>query len=158
MTALDYIRKLWTHAAKADVALVDAVRSGSAPADALRELAHVVGAEEVWLSRVEGRQSRSAVWPEGSVETIESLLRETHRGYGAYLGRIADADLEAFVTYTNSAGRTFSDKLGDILMHVMLHGQYHRGRINLMLRQSGGTPVPCDYIAFVRGVPAATNR
>jgi uncharacterized damage-inducible protein DinB len=158
MTALEYIRRLWTHAARSDAALLDGVRGGNVPADALRELAHVVGAEEVWLSRLEGRPSRSAVWPEAAVDTTVASLRDTHLGYGAYLATLDDADLETLVTYTNSAGKTFSDSLGDILLHVMLHGQYHRGRINLLLRQAGAEPVPADYIAFVRGAAAATNR
>lgn len=36
-----------------------------------------------------------------------------------------------------------------------MHGQYHRGKVNLLLRQADRTPAPTDYIAFVRGVPAA---
>lgn len=158
MTALDSIRRLWAHAARSDAALLDAVRRGNAPAEALRELAHVLGAEEVWLARLEGRPSKSAVWPEPALPQIDELIRETHGGFSRYLASLRDSDVDAPVTYTNSAGRTFTDLLGDILLHVMLHGQYHRGKINLLLRGSGSTPVPCDYIAFVRGAAAATNR
>lgn len=158
MTALDSIRQLWAHAATADAALFAVLRKDDeATAPARRELAHVVGAEEVWLSRLEGRAARSAVWPEAAVAAIEENIRATHRGFEVYLGTLQDADLDAPVTYTNSAGRTFTDSTGDILLHVALHGQYHRGRINLMLRQAGRTPVPADYIAFVRGAPAATE-
>ena len=44
------------------------------------------------------------------------------------------------------------------MMHVALHGQYHRGKVNLLLRQEGLPPVPPDFIAWVRGVPAATTQ
>ena len=44
------------------------------------------------------------------------------------------------------------------LLHVPLHGQYHRGKINLLLRQAGRQPAPTDYITFVRGVSAATEE
>jgi uncharacterized damage-inducible protein DinB len=159
MTTLDRIRNLWKHAAHTDAALFDALRNDDeTSADARRELAHVVGAEEVWLSRLEGRESRSAVWPDASPAAIEQNVQTTHRGFDSYLSTLKDADLDATVTYTNSAGRTFTDAVGDILLHVALHGQYHRGRINLLLRQAGRTPVPADYIAFVRGAPSATNR
>ena len=40
---------------------------------------------------------------------------------------------------------------------MALHGQYHRGKVNLLLRQGGHAPAPVDYVAFVRGVPAATE-
>lgn len=159
MTTLDRIRNLWKHAAQADAKLFDVLRVDDAmSADARRELAHVVGAEEVWLARLEGRESRTAVWPDSTAMAIEQNIQATHRGFDAYLSRLQDADLDAAVTYTNSAGRTFTDAVGDILLHVAMHGQYHRGRINLLLRQAGRTPVPADYIAFVRGAAAATSR
>jgi uncharacterized damage-inducible protein DinB len=157
MTTLDWIRKLWKHAAAADAALLAVLREEEGTADARRELAHVVGAEAVWLARLEGRAPASAVWPDAAAAAIDQNIEATHRAFDAYLSRLADAYLDAAVTYTNSAGRTFTDTAGDILLHVALHGQYHRGKINLLLRQGGRTPVPADYIAFVRGAPAATE-
>jgi uncharacterized damage-inducible protein DinB len=38
-----------------------------------------------------------------------------------------------------------------------LHGQYHRGKINVLLRQSGAEPVLVDYIGYVRGAAAAVT-
>jgi uncharacterized damage-inducible protein DinB len=153
----DIIRRLWAHAAWADTALLEALRDEAGTADARRELAHVVGAEEVWLARLEGRAPRSAVWPDAASSAIEEQVRATHRGYATYLSALQDQDLGASVTYTNSAGQTFENTVGDILLHVGLHGQYHRGKINLLLRQCGRQPAPVDFIAFVRGVPAATE-
>jgi uncharacterized damage-inducible protein DinB len=40
---------------------------------------------------------------------------------------------------------------------VALHGSYHRGQIALLVRAGGSTPAPTDYIAFIRGAPAATR-
>jgi uncharacterized damage-inducible protein DinB len=57
----------------------------------------------------------------------------------------------------NSAGQSFETPVSDMLLQVALHGQYHRGKINLMLRQAHLPPTPTDYIAFARGVPAATT-
>jgi uncharacterized damage-inducible protein DinB len=47
--------------------------------------------------------------------------------------------------------------VGDMLLHVALHGAYHRGQIALLVRAGGSTPSPTDYIAFIRGAPAATR-
>jgi len=38
----------------------------------------------------------------------------------------------------------------DILLHVAMHGQYHRGQINQLLRGAGLEPISVDYIVFVR--------
>jgi uncharacterized damage-inducible protein DinB len=45
----------------------------------------------------------------------------------------------------------------DILLQIFLHGTYHRGQVALLLRQGEATPAPTDYIAYVRGAPAATR-
>jgi uncharacterized damage-inducible protein DinB len=153
VSSLIQIRRLWDHAAWADVALLSALESVTEPpAQALREYAHVLGAEETWLSRLQGRASRTAVWPELTRAGVAQLA-----GYEAHLASLTDEALDLAVTYTNSAGRTFSTAAGDILLHVVLHGQYHRGKVNLLLRQAGMEPAPVDFIGFVRGVPAATN-
>src|SRR5690606_21633514 len=145
------------HCLAADAALAESLRAASAPSSIVREYAHVLGAEETWLARIEGRASRTAIWPSGSLHEVLQLRREIAESYRAFFSALRDADLERMVEYRNSAGIAFSTSLADILLHVMLHGQYHRGKVNLLLRQSGLPPVPTDYIAFVRGVPAATQ-
>jgi uncharacterized damage-inducible protein DinB len=123
--------------------------------EALRELNHIVGAGEVWLSRLERRPSRAGVWPDLSIAEASTLAESVHARYRDYGTDRDPAALTALVRYTNSAGQSFETPVGEILMHMALHSQYHRGKINLILRQTGQAPVPTDYIAFQRGVPAA---
>ena len=78
-------------------------------------------------------------------------------GYSAFLATLSDDDIDRSVTYTTSDGRVFTNSVGDILAQVALHGQYHRGKMNLLLRQAESEPAPVDFIAFVRGAPAATQ-
>ncbi len=158
MSTLEKIRRLWEHAFWADSELLGAVRTAAdAVPEAFREFSHVVGAEEIWLARLEGRVSRAAVWPAVSLSEAEKLLEETRAAYQGYLAGLRESDLERMVVYTNSAGLQFKNTVGDILLHAALHGQYHRGKVNLLLRQAGCPPAPTDYIAFVRGAPAATE-
>ena len=157
--ALAQLRRLREHTTWGDAVLLAALEAcGPAlPAEALREYAHVVGAGEVWLARIEGRAPRLAVWPTLGLEEAASSAVSIREGYDRLLSALEEADLSREVRYTNSAGRSFATPIGDILLHVALHGQYHRGKINLMLRQAHGEPAPVDYIAFARGAPAATN-
>lgn len=152
------IRRLWDHTRWADVRLLEALRQCErVPAEAIKEYAHVIGAEETWRSRIEGRTAELPVWPTVEMEGLAPLVERSHAGYAALLARLDAAGLERGVTYTNSAGQTFTNTTGDILLQVALHGQYHRGKINLLLRQAGENPSAVDFIAFVRGVPAATT-
>jgi uncharacterized damage-inducible protein DinB len=159
MSDLEQLRRLWEHAAWADLRLLDALQAAPEPPPAaIREYAHVLGAAEVWLARLEQREPRAAVWPEATLADAAALGDAVRAGYARYLAQLAADDLPRAVAYTNSAGQHFATAAGDILLQVALHGQYHRGKVNLLLRQAGLEPAPADYISFVRGVPAATER
>jgi uncharacterized damage-inducible protein DinB len=156
---LTELRHLRDHMSWADDALLDVLASATPlPTDAAREFAHVLGAEEIWLSRLESRTSRSAVWPDGDLPSLMQLALDVQVGYARYLDTLIEADLHRLVGYRNSAGILFETSVRDILHHVFLHAQYHRGKVNLLLRQSGLNPAPVDYIGYIRGFPAAVTR
>lgn len=158
MTALALVQRLFQHMFWADDLVMRALTSiASPPAEAWREYTHVLGAEEVWLARMDGRAQRAQVWPVLGMEEAVALREGVRAGYDALLQRLGDAALDAPLTYRNSAGAEFTNSVGDILSHVALHGQYHRGKINLLLRQQGMEPAPADFISFARGTPAAVT-
>jgi uncharacterized damage-inducible protein DinB len=158
MDALAQLRRLWEHAAWADRLLLDALRAAApAPAQAIREYAHVLGAEETWLSRIEGRPPRAAIWPDIALDDAAALGERVRDGYARFLAELRVDGMGRVVSYVNSAGLAFRTPLDEILLHVALHGQYHRGKVNLLLRQSEQAPGPVDFITFVRGVPAAVT-
>jgi uncharacterized damage-inducible protein DinB len=158
MSAIEQLHRLLHHAVWADDKLLSALRAlPNPPANAAREFAHILATADVWLSRMEGRAASIAIWPTLDIAGLETLARDVRTSYDAFFGRLAEADLDRKASYVNSAGQHFETPIGEILLHVALHAQYHRGKVNLMLRQAGEEPVPTDYIAFVRGVPAARS-
>ncbi len=149
--------RLLDHMRWADEQVLEALRAAVETNDTARELyAHLLGAEEVWLSRLEARAAELAVWPELSLEQCADWSRRNATRYRDFVER-RFADLGHEVRYRNSAGTEFDSRIIDILLHLALHGAYHRGQVALLLRRSGDTPAPTDYIAFVRGSPAATR-
>jgi uncharacterized damage-inducible protein DinB len=156
---LSELRHLRDHMAWADDALLDVLANATPlPADAAREFAHVLAAEEIWLARLEGRAARSPVWPGAELPVLMQLALDVQVGYARYLDTLTEADLHRMTEYRNTSGIRFETSVRDILHHVFLHGQYHRGKVNLLLRQAGLTPAPVDYIGYVRGFPAAVTR
>jgi RimJ/RimL family protein N-acetyltransferase/uncharacterized damage-inducible protein DinB len=133
-------------------------RGGTAsPVEALALLAHVLGAEHVWLSRLRGTAPTVAVWPELDLERCRALARANTEAYRDFLFGLEPPDLDRPVEYRNSAGDRFTSSVTDILLQVFLHGAYHRGQIATRLRAAGVAPEPTDYIAFARGAAAATR-
>lgn len=151
------LARLLAHLDWADRRALATLRASPEP-DALRRLAHVLGAEEVWLARLEGRAPRQPVWPELTVDECAALAEANRAGYVAYLASLAPDDFGREIAYVNSAGQAFRSRVDDVLLHVALHGQYHRGQIALLVRQAGSAPEATDYIAFARGAPAATTQ
>jgi uncharacterized damage-inducible protein DinB len=155
---LQTLHCLLRHLIWADARLWEALSAQTDGAsDPYQELAHIVGAEEVWLARLQGRPARIAVWPEADPAALKQMMDATHRGFEEYLSSLDEAALEAPTAYVNSAGQGFTNTVRDILLHVFLHGQYHRGKVNLLLRTAGQAPAPADFIAYLRGVAAATR-
>ena len=155
----DTLIQLHDHLRWADQSLLAAIEAADqAPDEAIREFAHILGADEIWLARLEGRPATGPVWPNTSRLALRALATSVHEGFATYLAALPAEHLGQAVTYTTSDGRSFTTPVGEILLHVALHAQYHRGKVNLLLRAAGLTPAPVDFISFVRGAPAAVTR
>lgn len=152
---LEELRRLLDHMAWADERVARSVEAGGS--DLARErYAHVIGAEQIWLARIRGEPD-GPVWPSFEGEGTERDRRDVLDGYRELISGLGSDDLNRIIVYENSAGRAFESRLSDIILHVFLHGTYHRGQIAMLLRDGGDEPAPSDYIAFVRGAAAATR-
>jgi uncharacterized damage-inducible protein DinB len=146
-----HIDRLFRHLAWADARTIDALGQMHAPPlDALRLLGHLLAAERVWLRRMEGTQGDVPVWPSLGLIECTSLARRNHDGYAAFLLSLSDGSLARAVRYRNTKGEEFTNSIEDILLHVALHGAYHRGQVARIVRAEGGVPLHTDYIFFIR--------
>ena len=153
---LGYLNKLVEHLAWADEGALSALRN--APGTESRGLtlyAHILGAEATWLARIAGRPSDVAIWPTLSLDEAATVAARNAAELRALIATLTADDLAAEVQYRNSAGKEFRSTLEDMLLHVALHGAYHRGQVALVIRGGGGEPIATDFIAFIRGAPAA---
>jgi uncharacterized damage-inducible protein DinB len=134
------------------------VGAANPPPHTLDLLAHVIATEHVWLSRIRGETPEVAVWPQLSLTQCAELATRNADEFLALVESVDETALDGGITYRNSVGAEFTSTLKDILVHVALHGAYHRGQIAAAVRAGGDTPASTDYIAFVRGAPAATRQ
>ena len=151
-----HLSRLIAHLEWADTRTLAALRAAADLAPATLELyAHILGAEHVWLTRLEGRTATVAVWPALTLEQCAAVAAENAAGLKRYVAALSPSDLTREVSYVNSAGNRFTSTVEDILIHTAMHGSYHRGQVARALRQEGAVPEPTDYIAFTRGAPTA---
>lgn len=120
------------------------------PEEALKLFSHVLGAEERWLSRMEARDPQLEVWPELDAHACARQAAENAAKLRQFVQNLPEGGLERVVHYTVSNGTSFATRVDDILIHMCLHGAYHRGQVALLLRRNGNVPIPTDYIVYDR--------
>ena len=157
--SVEYFIKLFDHMEWADRRALASLRAmKNPPPTAVELLAHILGASRVWLARIDGTQSPLVVWPKLTLDEGERVLEENAKAYRRVLSNLPSAGLQQPITYKNSAGDRFTSTIEDMLTQVFTHASYHRGQIAAQVRAAGGTPNPTDYIAYIRGAPAATRQ
>ena len=112
----------------------------------LKLLAHIAGAERLWLGRLRREEKPAVVWPDFDLAACRGALEDLARLWQDYLRSLAPAGLDDTVTYVNSKGEPWTSSVEDILTHTVLHSSYHRGQIATDMRASGHTPAYTDYI------------
>ena len=149
---IDIYRRLFVYDAWGNRTTLDSLRmSTQAPASrACAITAHLVGSGTLWLDRLYGRASTSEVWPALSLDQCEVGFRSLEGDWNKYLDGLKEKDLERPITYINTKGESWKSTIRDILMHVVLHGTYHRGQIAMLVRQSGHAPAYTDFIEATR--------
>jgi len=151
MELLAYLRKLYTYDQWANHQVAGALQAAEQPSPRLlRLMAHIVGTEWTWRSRILSGSKKMAVWPQLTAEQIAREVEDVAKAWEVYLSQLTPLSLQEPAAYTNSKGEHFSSEVGDILMHVVLHSAYHRGQIAAEMRASGLEPVYTDFIHAVR--------
>jgi uncharacterized damage-inducible protein DinB len=164
MIPLTVLRELYDYHYWARDRQLDACRSlsqerflrplGSSFSSVRDTLAHLLGAEWVWLERWKGysptpadlEPNRLATAQFTSLEPLQQRWREVERDLRNYLGALSDDALWAPLNYTNFRGEKWTYPLWQTLLHVANHGTYHRGQITTLLRQLGAEAPGIDLL------------
>lgn len=113
-------------------------------------LNHILGAKRIWLARVTATAPPFSVNPTFSAAELRGEFAIAQHGWEEFLATQTDADIARVIQYKSLKGDPFQSALGDILAHVPIHGQHHRGQVNADLRAAGLTPPAIDYIHAAR--------
>ena len=115
-------------------------------------LAHIVGAEWVWLRRWLGESpSGFPDWvAKPALADLRARLSALEKERAAFAEGLADGDLGRVISYRTLSGQAFSDRLEDLIRHVVNHSTYHRGQVATQLRQLGLKPPSTDLIVFLQ--------
>ena len=93
-------------------------------------MAHIVGAERLWLARLRNEPPPLPVWPELDLDDTAPPAGRVAAGAGRGACDVSTRKSSSDgVGYRNSKGEFWTSTVADILTHVSHHGAYHRGQI-----------------------------
>ena len=115
-------------------------------------LAHIAGAEWIWLTRWRGESPLATPeWMNApSFGLVRGRIEEIAAERRAYLAELTEDAIESVLHYRSQKGDPFAMPLGGLLVHCANHSTYHRGQLATMLRQVGAAPPSTDYVQFLR--------
>jgi uncharacterized damage-inducible protein DinB len=115
-------------------------------------LAHIYGAEWIWLERWHGRIPSALPSADDfpDFNSVRSRWAQHEANLDSFVVSLTTSELERVIKYKNTQGTPFEGPLWPMLQHVVNHSSYHRGQIATLLRQLGAKPVSTDLILFHR--------
>ena len=120
----------------------------------VRTLNHVLAMDHVWQSHLCGRphglSTRNPEFCPPFVE-IAQAQKEMDRWYIDYTDALSGTARDDFVEFTFIGGGPGAMTRGDIVLHVVNHGAYHRGHVAQMMRPAQPPPIT-DYPVFLKTI------
>lgn len=120
-------------------------------------LAHMAGAEWIWLERWNGRSPAKAeawsLWtPEscGDLLTLDDRWGDVINRRAEFVSQLDEEGLVADLPFRLLSGDPSSMRLVDQMQHVVNHATLHRGQIVGMIRQLGIEPPSTDLLFYLR--------
>jgi uncharacterized damage-inducible protein DinB len=71
---------------------------------------------------------------------LTNSVREVDDWYAAYVGNLSEQDLQQPIDFLFTNGTAARMRRGEIILHVCLHGTYHRGNAGIVLQKNGIAP------------------
>jgi len=132
---------------------------GSSFTSVRETLAHIYGAEWIWLERFQGRSPSALpdVTQFSDVATLREPWLEHEARLIAFVSQQTQSDLDRVMEYKTLKFGVYQNPLWQSMQHVVNHGTYHRGQVTTMLRQLGAQPILTDLMHFYRERAVATG-
>jgi uncharacterized damage-inducible protein DinB len=148
--------KQWADRGLCDVAAQNIAKLDAADAAILlRILDHIHVVDQIFQHHLQGiphafTAPRSETVPD--LEALASAMRKVDAWYASHVGNCSAKDFDEPIAFTFTSGKSARMTRGEILLHVCLHGTYHRGNAGLILLKNGIQPSADSVTDFLEAV------
>ena len=89
-------------------------------------------------------------------QSLSSSVKEIDDWYASYVGNFRESDFDQSVDFVFTNGNPARMRRGEIILHVCLHGTYHRGNAGIILQKNGIAPNDDRLTDFLETVTRTT--
>ena len=148
----DHLALLLNHEFWANERIIHTMRSLDVnPPKAIELFDHILGSHDNWLARIKHEQPHLSI-RDNHANDFDYVFQAKHY-FLQWMEMIETHDPMALtVSYQNSRGESFSNTLYEIVVHICLHSQYHRGQIVSAIRPQISSVPSTDMIAYMRAL------
>lgn len=116
----------------------------------LGTMAHILGAQKLWLSRFLGHAEDFVLGPDDFPDLLSWITawEESASRVEAFLAGLTDEQLAQPLSWTNLEGVPHTLPLWQPVLQLVNHSTYHRGQVVSLLRQMGYPAESTDLIHF----------
>ena len=130
----------------------------------LRILDHIHTVDRIFQHHLQGvphtfRAARSENLPR--LDALAKSAKEVDEWYATYVDNLTDSDFERPIDFVFTSGKPARMRRSEIILHVCLHGTYHRGNAGAVLQLKGLTPgrdAITDFLEDTQGHSAENIR
>ena len=143
--------KAWANAQLfAELHKVDATQHEEPRHAAIRLLNHIHVVDGIFAAHLSGRDHAYTATNTTDTPTLEELhfaVAERDAWYVQFVSTLSAAALAEHVSFTFTDGLHGTMTREEMLIHVSMHGAYHRGAVGRIMAQTG-TPPPRDLMTI----------
>jgi uncharacterized damage-inducible protein DinB len=165
MDHISTLDRVFTYKAKANHEMLAAMRQfdDASPAKeiAIRVLNHTYTVDRIFaanLRRVEHSYTSPNPGQAPSMEELAAAIATSDQWYIDYVSHLDETQLAERIDFTFTDGQPGRMSREEMLMHVTVHGEYHRGQISLLMMQNSIAPPGDGFTTYLHKTEPTTRR
>jgi len=165
MDEVNTLERVFSYKAKANGEILAAMRQfdEASPAKeiAVRVLSHTYAVDQIFaanLRRAEHGYTSPNPSLAPSLEELSAAIKISDQWYIDYVSRLDEAQLAERIDFTFTDGLPGRMSREEMLMHVTVHGEYHRGQISLIMMENSITPPGDGFTSYLHKTEATARR
>src|SRR5258708_20242539 len=128
---------------------------------AIRVLNHTYAVDRIFaanLRQAEHGYSSPNPGQAPSLEELSAAIKTSDQWYIDHVSRLDETRLAERIDFAFTDGLPGRMSREEILMHVTVHGEYHRGQISLIMMQNSISPPVTSFTTYLHKTEASTRR